>query len=188
MKKNLFILFLLLVLRSGSDACIGKVLTLGALNEPQDRLLAQTISLMINERTGTSVSLKFFDSSEQLYAAVERNEVGIVVENTERAARLLGRTKAEDAQAYYAAVKDVFRKRYNLVVLQPSGSAPPSTALYVPAVTVDVMSNFPALPRVINKLSGIMQDDLYLNMGRNAATANDPAKAVREFLRAKKFI
>jgi glycine betaine/choline ABC-type transport system substrate-binding protein len=192
MRKIVFTLVMLLVLKEGVEACVGKVLTIGAVSAPHDRVLAELISVLINERTGTTVSVRFFNTAKELYAAVEKNEVAILIENTERGTEVLGRSGSEQGEKAYAVLKEEFRKRYNLVWLQPVGA--PSLdggigrTLYSPALTVEVMNNFPALPRVINKLAGVMNDEGYGKMARSVESGEKPSKAARDFLKSKKFI
>jgi len=192
MKRVVLLLCMALAIRSGADACVGKVLTIGAVNTPQDRILAEMLSVMITERTGTTITVKYFSGALELYAAVEKSEIGIVIENTDRGMELVGRPKDADGERAYAVLKEEFRKRYNLVCLQPIGfisfAGGTGRNVYSPAVTVDAMNNFPALPRVINKLAGVMNDEGYGKMIRSVETGEKPGKAAREFLRSKKFI
>jgi osmoprotectant transport system substrate-binding protein len=188
--KKLFLSFIVLFLmQGGADACVGKVLFIGAVNTAQDRLLAEVVSVLINERTGTTVKVRLFESSRELYAAVQKNEIGILIENTDRAAGAAGMRRDEKD---YSALKEDFKNRLNLVWLQPAGSPVPSAGssrnLYVPVITAEVMNNFPALPRVLNKLSGIMNDEGYRKMARTVDAGEEPSRATRDFLKSKKLI
>jgi glycine betaine/choline ABC-type transport system substrate-binding protein len=192
MKRIFFTLLMLFLVKSGVEACVGKVLTIGVVNSPHDRVLAELISVLIQERTGTTVSVRHFSNSRELYAAVEKNEVAILIENTDRGPGVLGRAAGEQGEQAYALLKEEFRKRYNLVWLQPAGApvgeGGPGKTLYSPALTIEVMNNFPALPRVINKLAGVMNDEGYRKLEKSVESGEKPAKAARDFLKAKKFI
>lgn len=192
MKKNVLLFLLFLSIHNGAEACVGKVLSIGAMNAQHDRLLAEMVSVLINERTGTTVTVKFFNTSRELYAAVEKNEIGILIENTDRAIEIAGRPTNKKDEKAYAVLKEEFKNKYNLVWLQPAGSplspGGSSRNLYLPVITLEVMNNFPALPRVLNKLAGIMNDEGYKNMIRTVESGERPAKAARDFLKSKKLI
>ena len=192
MRKTVLLLCMVLAMRVGADACVGKALAIGAVDTPQDRILAELLKAMIAERTGTTISVKYFSGAPELYAAVEKSEIGIVIENTDRGMDLVGRPKDRNGERAYAVMKEEFRKRYNLVCLQPVGSLSigggAGRSVYAPAITVDAMNNFPAMPRVINKLAGVMNDEGYGSMVRSVESGEKPGKAAREFLKSKKFI
>jgi glycine betaine/choline ABC-type transport system substrate-binding protein len=192
MRRAVLLLCMVLFIRSGADACVGKTLVIGAVNTPQDRILAEMLSVMITERTGTTITVRYFSGAPELYAAVEKSEIGIVIENTDRGMELVGRPKDANGERAYVVMKEEFRKRYNLVCLQPVGSLSYAGGtgrnVFSPAITVDAMNNFPALPRVINKLAGVMNDEGYGNMIRSVEAGEKPGKAAREFLKSKKFI
>src|SRR6185369_2951639 len=108
------------------------------------------------ERTGTTVKILQFKDSTELYNAVKKGEVGVLVENTERALRLLDRKENNAKQAYETA-KSEYRKSYNLVWLEPFGT----NQSFAPVITTDTMSHLPALPKLLNKLSGTLNDESY---------------------------
>ena len=70
--------------------------------------------------------------------------------------------------------------------LQPLGFADPGDAKS-PAATVvrkDTLKKFPALSRLLAKTEGVLPDGLLAGLTASA----DPARAAREFLKAKKLI
>ena len=72
MKKTAFIL-LVIVLMSvtfQSDACVGRILNIGIVKSLNENLLAELVSTLINERTGTTVNVKVFDSPESRYPSI----------------------------------------------------------------------------------------------------------------------
>jgi glycine betaine/choline ABC-type transport system substrate-binding protein len=88
--------------------------------------------------------------------------------------------------------KEEFRKSFNLVWLEPlgllridSGKAP---AYYAPIITVDAMNNFPALPRVINKLSGTVNDEVVEKFMKAVNAGQKSRMVVKDFLRSRKLI
>ena len=104
----------------------------------------------------------------------------------------MGRTKPETVEKAYAISKEEFRKNLNLVWLKPfvllSEDGGKSQNYYSPLIAVDVLSNFPALPRVINKLGGIMNESLFLKMVASVKSGEKPETVARKFLRERKLI
>ena len=196
MRKLLFFSCLTVILIATfslrADACVGKTIYIGVLNSPYEQLFAEMLSVLITERTGTTVDIKYYKDSRELYRAVKKNEVGILVENTAHALEILGRTKPETVEKAYAISKEEFRKNLNLVWLKPfvllSEDGGKSQNYYSPLIAVDVLSNFPALPRVINKLGGIMNESLFLKMVASVKSGEKPETVAREFLRERKLI
>lgn len=196
MKRFLFTLITLIAVLfpagRPSDACVGKVLYIGISNSSGEQLFAEMLSLLINERTGTTVSIRVYRDSQEMYQAVKKGEVSILIENTGHALELLGRPPEENARKAYVISKEEFRKSFNLVWLEPigllhigSGKAP---AYYAPIITVDAMNNFPALPRVINKLSGMVNDEVFEKFMKAVNAGQKSRMAVKDFLRSRKLI
>ena len=62
---------------ANSFACVGRTLYVGSLDTTEDRVLAQMLVLLINERTGTTVKIRYFDDTEALYSALKENDIGV---------------------------------------------------------------------------------------------------------------
>ncbi len=193
MKKQVLLVLtaVLLGLAGNGFACVGKTLVIGALPSPNEQLLAQMMAVMISERTGTTVNVVNFDDQQKLYAAMDKKEINIIAENTGRALQRLGKQASGDVDAVYAAVKEAYRSKLHLVLLKPFGKS--ATAGDKPFADVAVIAentliDFPALPRVIEKLAGIAQDKGYPDL-LGAVTAGDkPNQVARDFLKKKRFI
>jgi osmoprotectant transport system substrate-binding protein len=183
---------LILAFSHQSDACVGKTLYIGALNSTYEQLFSEMLSVVISERTGTTVDIKYYKDSRELYNAVKKNEVGILIENTDRAMEILGRQREHNPEAAYNISKEEFRKNLNLVWLKPfvplTREGGKTQYYYSPVITVDVLSNFPALPRVINKLSGIMNEETFFKMVKSVKSGEKPKTVARDFLKARKII
>ena len=152
--------------------------------------LAELISVIINERTGTTVNVKVFDSREEIYAAVKKEEIGIVVENTDSALDMLGLSKSGDMKQDYDVSKKEFRERRNLVWLKPFGSMQENKnrKYYSAVISEDVLINFPALPRVINKLKNITADKGFNKVIKSVRSGKKTRRAARDYLKKKKLI
>ena len=96
MLKRSFPVFLVLLFvflwSANSFACVGRILYVGSLDTTEDKVLAQMLVLLINERTGTTVKIRYFDNNEALYKALKENDeekrADIIIENTDDALAL----------------------------------------------------------------------------------------------------
>ncbi|MCL7489177.1 MAG: hypothetical protein M8357_13500 [Desulfobulbaceae bacterium] len=184
--------FFLVCLAANAFACVGKTLIIGTLNTPNETLLAQMMAVIITERTGTTVNVEFFDTQEQLQEAVTKRDVNIYTENTGRALKQLGMKEEGDAQAVYETVKDAYRNQLHLVMLQPfgelQGSGDDKPSYYVPVVAEGILVDYPALPRVINKLGAVAEDKKFIKVLAGVESGDKPNQVARDFLKKKRFI
>ncbi|MEW6427545.1 MAG: hypothetical protein AB1568_05870 [Thermodesulfobacteriota bacterium] len=177
-------------------ACVGRTLYVGALNNDEGRVMAELLVLLINERTGTTVKIRLFDSSDQVYTALkadaEEERVDIIVENTVDGAAVLKEQTSGDADADYQKIKNAYDAQLALVWLPPfgftNGKGEGARTVSAPLVRRDVLTNFPLLPRVLNKLAGAIDNPTYTELMKNAAAGDKPKNIAKDFLRAKKFI
>lgn len=175
-----------------AEACVGRILQIGALDTPDGRVMGEALALMINERTGTTVETNYFADSDALYAAVAEGEIGILVENTAKAMQLLGQEIPEDLDEAYKLAKMLYRKKLNLVWLDPfkfsnnvQADRPCRTATLVSNA---VMEDFPGLPRLLNKLAKRVSDRDYTALVETVKAGEDPRGTAMEFLNTKKLI
>jgi len=185
--------FVLSVLFStGSFACVGKTLTIGALTTPSDQLLAQLMAVIINERTGTTVNVVSYDDQEKLYEAVKKREVNIFTENTGRALKQLGMEASGDADTIYSDVKDRYKKQLHLVLLKPFAetdlTAGDGPFMDVPVIAEGILIDYPALPRVLNKLAKIMNEKSYNRVLAAVESGDKPNQVAKDFLKKKRII
>jgi osmoprotectant transport system substrate-binding protein len=193
MKNPLFIAVMLLMFAvPPTHACVGKMLTIGVVNSSEGQVLAEMLSSLINERTGTTVSVKLFKNEQDLYDAVKVNQVDISIENTTKAMHALNKPVDNDVNRAYEAVKAVYEREKGMVWLKPFGfmhsngeSSPSFTAA---VLRVEVLNNFPALPRVIGKLGNMLNDEARARLIRSVESGEQPKKAARDFLKSKKLI
>lgn len=185
MKKSFALLLVLIAMSfvTPAFACVGKTLFVGTTGSSQEILIAEIISQLVTERTGTTVKIVQYKDSAELYNAVKKGEVGVLVENTERALRLLDRKESNARQAYETA-KSEFRKNYNLVWLEPFGT----NQTFAPVITTDTMSHLPALPKLLNKLAGALNDESYGKLLKTLKSDDKPRRVARDFLKSKKLI
>jgi osmoprotectant transport system substrate-binding protein len=178
----LAVVLVLTVAAGASLACVGKTLYVGVTANQSEMLLAEMISVLVSERTGTTVKILQFKDVQALYKAVGKGEVGLLVENTERAAGVIGKGKDASGKAAYELMKSEYRKGMNLIWLEPVGG----TSVTAPVISVETVSNLPALPKLINKLSNTFNEDMYSKIMKSASGNNK--KTARDFLKSKKLI
>lgn len=167
-----------------ADACVGRILTIGIGQSADEVMLAEMISVLVNERTGTNVKVVQFKDSKELYAAVRKGEVGLVVEFPDHGLEVVGKAKEPSPKASYESAKREYRKTLNMVWLEPVGLS----RLYSPVLTMDVVSNLPALPKLLGKLSGVVTDDSFAKLVKAAKGDDKPRRVARDFLKSKKLI
>lgn len=174
---------------SSVESCVGKTLFIGIVATPQEQLLAELVSVLVTERTGTTVKVVTYKDTRQLYGAVKQGQVGLVIENTNRAFDALGKQREGASKAVLENLKAEYRKNLNLVWLESFGSAGDSSAsLYAPVITVDVLGSLPALPKLLQKLSGIANDAGYGRLVKTVKGDEKPRKIARDYLKARKMI
>ncbi len=174
------------------EACVGRILTIGIVETVNENLLAELISVLINERTGTTVNVKVFDGRKEIYDALKKDEISIIIETTDYAMSMLDKSVTEDKAMDYDVSKKEFREKLSLIWLKPfgllSGQNINSPHLYSPVITEDVLINFPALPRVINKLKDISKDKRFDKVMKSVKSGKKTRRAARDYLRKKKLI
>ncbi len=191
---SLFFFCLFLTHATIGTACVGRILYLGALETNSDKLMSEMLALLINERTGTTIQIRSFSTPEQLYTALkstkEEERVDIVVEDTVQGMAIAKLTATAAPDQDFLAVKAYYEKELDVVWLNPFGftkdAAKPSTS--APLVRRDVLTNFPLLPRVLNKLAGAINDKAYQELIKSLASGEKPKNAAKDFLKKQKFI
>jgi osmoprotectant transport system substrate-binding protein len=115
-------------------ACVGKSLVVGAMENPQQQVLAQMLSILISERTGTSVKVVSIAGHAEGHEALLRADLDMYVEYTGIGqVTLLKDEPIADSKALFDAVKGRYNRELNLIWMQPFGF---SEAAIAPAGTV----------------------------------------------------
>ena len=179
---------------SSAQACVGKTLVVGALDNPQQQVLAEMLSVLIGERTGTTVKVVSVAGHAEAHDAMLRAEMDMYVEYTGVGqVVILKEQPIADSDELYKAVKERYNQDLNLVWLKPFGFsderyAPEGTvAVAAPVVRKDTLKKFPALARLINKLGGSIDDSTMKEL-ETASAAGNSRDVARKFLKEKRFI
>ncbi len=192
MKKAVFILMVLMLIVPAVFACVGKTLTIGVIDSTEGKVFAEMLSTLVNERTGTTINIKFFDKSQDIYESVSKQDVDIAIENTTRAMHVLNMPQEDDIKKAYKIVKATYEKEKGLIWLKPfgftkagSGEPPAYTATIL---RMDILNNFPALPRLFNKLGSKINDATYTKLIKSVESGEEPKRVAKDFLKSKKLI
>ncbi len=192
MKRLILITVMILMCLPKAEACVGKMLYIGAINSAEGQVLSEILATIINERTGTTVNTRYFKDSQGLYDAVKARQVDMIIENTTRAVHILGKTVDTDLKKTYESVKSAYEKEKGLVWFKPfgfsNGKDTEGQSYTAPLLRIDVINNFPALPRLIGKLGGTVNNETYVKLIKLVESGEKPKKVARDFLKSKKLI
>ena len=191
---TLLVLALLLTQAAPGLACVGRTLYLGSLKDNGDLLISEMISVLVTERTGTTIKIRPFDTQAQLYQALkstkEEERVDIMTENTAAALAFAKLPPGPSADQDFLTAKAYYEKNLDTIWLNPFGyskeKAKPSVS--APLIRRDVLTNFPLLPRVLNKLSGAINDQDYQELLTAVNKGGNPKEVAKDFLKKHKLI
>lgn len=197
-RLSLLLLFLLTLLLSATvvpaTACVGKSLHIGSSGTVQQDLLAEILSLLISERTGTSVKVERLSSAATAHDALLKADLDIAVEYTGASQQdFLKGPQINDPQQLFDTVKTRYNEELNLVWLQPFGFDEPRAvkgnipAQAAPVVRKDTLKKFPALARLLNKLGGVI-DASTMQRLEVAASKGNVREVARDFLKKNRLI
>ncbi|NOY87533.1 MAG: hypothetical protein GXP52_09595 [Deltaproteobacteria bacterium] len=184
-----------LAVPSTVHACVGRKLVLGALEDARQGMVSRIISILIHERTGTTVEVKFYPSKEELMEKVLKGKVDLYVDYVDTALKRLNDDPGSLAgEERYRQVKREYDEEMNLVWLKPlgfEGRNGKGNSMGFAAVVVrkGTLKKFPALPRLLDKIgTRVILDDPLLDSLVLKGQSVKPAKVAREFLKEKKLI
>ncbi|MDA8160595.1 MAG: hypothetical protein M0T76_07735 [Desulfobacteraceae bacterium] len=191
---TLLVLALLLTQAAPGLACVGRTLYLGSLKDNGDLLISEMISVLVTERTGTTIKIRPFDTQAQLYQALkatkEEDRVDLMTENTADALTFAKLPPGPSADQDFLTAKAYYEKNLDTIWLNPFGyskeKAKPSVS--APLIRRDVLTNFPLLPRVLNKLSGAINDQDYQELLTAVNKGGNPKEVAKDFLKKHKLI
>ena len=178
-----------------AEACVGRKLVLGALQDDRQGIVSRILSILIHERTGTTVEVEFFPTEEKIMERVRKGKVDLYVGYVGTALEGLQRDwDSLPPEESYRLAKRLYEEELNLIWLKPmgfSGKDGAGRGLGWAAVVVrkDALKKFPALPRLLEKIgTRVIMEDALLDGLVLRGQAVKPAKVAREFLKEKKLI
>ena len=202
MKRKIFVFILgfmfLLLPANTMHSCVGRLLVVAVSNSPDQIIMGQMMSVLINERTGTTVNITQPGDLKACHEAVLKGKADIYISYIGVAqADMEGSDAVNDPQESYTLVSQSFLEKFDMVWLKPFGFQGPLTneahsrkdrgTLAVPIATKDTLRKFPVLDRVINKLGNRIDNNIIEEL-RKKTKNQDVKKVVKEFLKAQNLI
>lgn len=192
MKSKILIAALLLLLGDFSKAyaCINFEINVGGIDNPEGHLFTEIIATLVSERTGVKVGRRYFKDFREMNEALTQKKIHIVVENTANAMELLNLPSNGDARKNYVTVKDLYERDRKLIWLEPFAyKATAEGSLAAPVLAMVILEKFPALPKLIGKLSGLITDEKKTKMVRLVKDKGEkPWRVAKDFLSEQRLI
>jgi osmoprotectant transport system substrate-binding protein len=157
---------------------VGKTIFIGHVENKEEEMVSNILSRLITERTGTSVKLKKYANSNALLNAASSGDIDLFVFNNNE---INSFSKTSD----FEKAKSDFNTRLNLVFLKPLIEA--KNEYTVPIIRKDTLKKFPALPRLIEKLNGLINPSVVSELVKESEKRG-LKDTVREFLKSKNLI
>ena len=201
-RKSSFILILsfvfLVLLLNPLHTCVGRLLVVAVSNSIDQVITGQMLSVLINERTGTTVNVIQPGDLKRCHETVLKGNADIYINYIGMGlASMGGSSKVDDPQKVYTLVRQCYMEKFELVWLKPFGFRGPLTletnckkdrvTLAAPVASKDALRRFPVLDRLINKLGGRI-DNNTMDELRKKTENQDIKEAAREFLKTQRLI
>lgn len=191
-------LILLHLLATPLLACKDRLLVVAVGDSIDQVIMGQMLSILINERTGTTVEIVQLGDIQASHEAVLQGKANIYITYLGMAqAGTEGPNALDEPQKAYILARRSYMEKFGMVWLKPFGFQGPLTqaapsgkvdrTLAAPVTTKDVIKKFPILDRLINKLAGQV-DNKALEELRKKSENQDVEITVREFLTSHKLI
>lgn len=179
MLKRLMYLFVSLIFFADlSLACVGKTVYIGYVDTKNEEITGNIFARLILERTGTTAKLKKYSTPVALLNAAQSGDVDLFIFSEEHIKAAVNVKSREDA-------KTEFNVKYNLVWLKPISAE--NYDFLVPIIRKDTLKKFPALPKLLEKLEGRINNRVLAAL--NAQLKDKSMKdLVKEFLKENKLI
>ncbi len=187
----LLLVTVLLVPVPSARTCTNFPINIGAMDTPANRILVESLSLLINERTGVTVGIHYFSDWAKLDQAVRENRLEMTIEDTTNALLRLGKPVGDDPEQNLETLKQAYKSK-KMLWLRPFAFTTEDDqgrgALVAPVITRKTLSQFPALPRLIRKLSKKMDDKALERLVENVKGSAKARNVGREFLIGQNLI
>ena len=186
-----------LVLSSPARACVGRTILIGYHDAPDQVMVANILAVFIDERTGTTVKLSRFRTREEAFDAIRQDKVSLYTDYSSiLLSKFAGERPSGDDEKNIARLKEVLNRKYNVVWLEPfgydryfpekakNGERPGQAGVML---CKDALSKFPALPKLLGKLRGVLDNETMALLLREVSTS-DPKTVARRVLKTRKLI
>lgn len=177
-KKFSALIFLFIFYLSDiSHACVGKTIYIGHLSGKNEEIIGHILSRLITERTGTSVKLKNYADVQSLLKASTGGEIDIFILDDKILFETTNQKNREEG-------KNIYNVKYNLVWLKPFNE---KDEFIVPVIRKDTLKKFPALPKLLEKLNGLINSNQIEELKAEVEKRNI-REVVKDFLKKKSLI
>jgi glycine betaine/choline ABC-type transport system substrate-binding protein len=180
-----------------APACVGRTILIGYFDAPDQVMVAHILAVFIDERTGTTVKLSRFGNREEAFEAVRQDRVSIYTDySAVLLAKFAGERPGPEEEKNLAHLKEVLNRKYNVVWLEPfgydryfseKGKAGEKPGQAGVMICKDALSKFPALPKLLGKLRGVLDNETMASLLRESEKS-DPKTVARRFLKSRKLI
>ncbi len=185
-------------------ACVGRTLYVGYYDAPEQVMVAQILSVFIDERTGTTVKTTRFGSRDEAFEAIRNDKVSLYADYSGIVlARFGGEAPGPDPEKNFARLKELLNRMHNVIWLEPFGydryfaetarnggngtKSPGQPGQAGLLLCKDALSKFPALPKLLGKLRGVLDNETMAGLLREARESDARAVA-RRFLKSRRLI
>ncbi|NPA94337.1 MAG: hypothetical protein GXO58_02780 [Thermodesulfobacteria bacterium] len=191
-------LFFVLSAIQPCQACVGRILKLALIQAPDQQVAGAILAVFINERTGTTVEIVPCNDIRECEEKIKSGDADLMIDYLAIAGmRVKGVESAKNDQEIYGLVKQYYLHNYSMVWLKPFGYHGPMAkdgsmtkikpSLAVPVTTTRILDQFPVLDRVINKLSGRLDDDTMQKLIKDSKMGKDRS-VIKKFLKDNHLI
>jgi glycine betaine/choline ABC-type transport system substrate-binding protein len=191
MKKFIIIVSVLLLWVPGALSCTNFPINIGAMDTLQGRILVESMALLITERTGLTVGIHYFKAWEDMDKAVAEARLEIIIEDTSNGLRRLDMAVGDDPQQNLETLKELYKIK-EMFWLEPfafrTADEKGLVALTAPVISIKSLSQFPALPRLIGKLSKKVDNQALQQLVQGLQKSEKPPQAARDFLISQNLI
>jgi len=171
-----------------AHGCTSFPIHLGAVDSPHNRILVEMIATIITERSGVVVGISYFEGSPALYEAVDQKKVHLIIEDTTTALGLLHKSVAAEQAKNLETAKSLYKQEKAMIWLEPFPALARQNAALAPVITSAVLTEFPALPRLLKKLAGTVTGDDFAKLLAAVDSGQKPRSVAKEYLAAKRLI
>ena len=182
------------------EACVGKTVFLGRMPGREQEVLTEIFTWMVSERTGTTIQVKALPDSRAMHAALQTAEVDLYLEDQAVALREILGLPVLPGTDQREQVRREYEQRFNLIWLEPWGmtgrlvpvavagpGGPGAPGPVAPVIRKDTLKKFPALSRLVNKMSGVVDDASMARLVQESAS-RPPRDVAKGFLKERKLI
>jgi len=161
------------------------------MDTPEGRMLVESLSVLINERTGVTVGTHYFSEWEDMDKAVMEEKLEIIIGDTSSALVYLNKPVGDDPEQNMETLKGLYKSK-KMIWLKPfafrTADEKGMVAITAPVISRKSLSQFPALPRLIRKLSRKIDDQVLEELLQDVKGITKPQHVAKDYLKNQNLI